>query len=53
MNKNKRINIVGLAQKLGLSVSSVSRALNGYDKYHRARKIKSLELQKNIITFQI
>ena len=30
-NSNKNINIKDLAKKLNLSVSSVSRALNGYD----------------------
>ena len=30
MNFKKRINITELAKKLGISVTSVSRALNGY-----------------------
>ena len=46
MNKNKRINIVGLAQKLGLSVSSVSRALNGYDNISQSTKDKIFRTAK-------
>ena len=46
MKKNKKINIVGLSQKLGLSVSSVSRALNGYDNISQKTKDKIFKTAK-------
>ena len=46
MKKNKKINIVSLSQKLGLSVSSVSRALNGYDNISQKTKDKIFKTAK-------
>ena len=46
MSKNKKINIKVLAQKLGLSVSSVSRALNGYDNISQQTKDKIFKTAK-------
>ena len=46
MSKNKKINIKELAKKLGLSVSSVSRALNGYDNISQQTKDKIFKTAK-------
>ena len=46
MKKKNKINIVGLSQKLGLSVSSVSRALNGYDNISQKTKDKIFKTAK-------
>ena len=46
MKKNNKINIVGLSKKLGLSVSSVSRALNGYDNISQNTKDKIFKTAK-------
>ena len=53
MSLNKRINITELAKKLGISVTSVSRALNGYQNISSKTKDKILKLLKNIIIFQM
>ena len=44
--KNKKINITDLAKKLNLSVSSVSRALNGHKNISEKTKFKILKLAK-------
>ena len=46
MSKNKKINIKELAKKLGLSVSSVSRALNGHDNISQQPKNKIFKTAK-------
>ena len=46
MKKRNKINIVELARKLGLSVSSVSRALNGYDNISQKTKDKIFKTAK-------
>ena len=46
MKKKNKINIVGLSKKLGLSVSSVSRALNGYDNISQNTKDKIFKTAK-------
>jgi LacI family transcriptional regulator len=46
VKKKNKINIVGLSQKLGLSVSSVSRALNGYDNISQKTKDKIFKTAK-------
>ena len=45
-NKHKKINITILANKLNLSVSSVSRALNGHKNISEKTKVKVLKLAK-------
>ncbi len=51
MRKNKKINIVSLSKKLDLSVSSVSRALNGYDNISQKTKDKILKTAKKFNYF--
>ena len=46
INKNKKIKITELAKKLNLSVSSVSRALNGYPNISEKTKVKILKAAK-------
>ena len=44
MNLSKRIKIRDLAKKVGVSVTSVSRALNGYSQIYQTKlKIKFLK----------
>jgi len=44
--KKRKINITDLAKKLNLSVSSVSRALNGHKNISEKTKAKILKLAK-------
>ena len=46
MSKRSKINIVGLSQILGLSVSSVSRALNGYDNISQRTRDRVIKTAK-------
>ena len=45
-NKSKKIKITELAKKLNLSVSSVSRALNGYQNISEKTKVRILKAAK-------
>ena len=46
MSKRSKINIVGLSEILGLSVSSVSRALNGYDNISQRTRDRVIKTAK-------
>ena len=46
IKKNKKIKITELAKKLNLSISSVSRALNGYSNISKKTKVKILKAAK-------